>query len=849
MGSAFCAALFYFYQKKIVKVVGKIFAVFFILVFVACVSLWFYTKTIEERIVHYAVKEINSKISVPINVNSIQLNLFKSFPFASIVFEDLLIHDFDFKRQEYTQDTLCYVETLAVGSNLWKVLNKDYTIDYLEINNAIVHFHVDNQGYVAWNNFSKEDASSSNPLSLQLNVEKVRGKHIRLIYNNDLKKNKTEIFVQDISAKGSVNKHNYVLQLKSQLNIESYQSGELAIRNLHDLQLDYNLKFHDKQLEILKGQLRSPAIDLEANGQLIWVEEGTDIHVNMSSSHIDFNYLNQTLISQNMRKAKVTDLKGQSKLNVSIQGLLNKSCSPYVEANFVLDRVGFGWAGTAIKSLSLNGYYTNGLHKNSLSSVLQLKNLTLETAESNLSGSFYLNNFEQPTYHLLADLALDLSEWQSLLPKEIQMAGRVQGNVSSHAKLHKSNNNDLWKTILKQSAFNLAINNVSFKGASNLNIKQFSGEILGKDDVFNIRNLNALVNNTSIHSSSLSCENLSALYLKDANTIFQLKGDALLGDLNYAKISSLGQDDTEKTTNQLSYNILLNLSCKSFQYQDIHLTNISGLLGFNNEAFRLQNFNCNAFSGSVYADMIYQLKENHCSFKADGKSIQITKLLEQTNDLGQKEITREHLFGLLSGSVEGSFSFQNTHLNTASINLMGTLELEEGKLIHYPPVMRLSEFTKLEELGNLQFNTLNSSFIIRENTLYIADTKINSNSFDMEVSGNQNFNGDYHYYMRVYLSDILKGKSAKLRKQQSAYGLVEEDGLGRTSLFLHTSRTNGVTNTQLDKEGLKSHLKGRGRDESNAFKKALYDEFGFFKKDTASFKSEERKQKEFEIEW
>ncbi len=62
--------------------------------------------------------------------------------------------------------------------------------------------------------------------------------------------------------------------------------------------------------------------------------------------------------------------------------------------------------------------------------------------------------------------------------------------------------------------------------------------------------------------------------------------------------------------------------------------------------------------------------------------------------------------------------------------------------------------------------------------------EILSSAADFSVSGKHSFDNNYEYHIKVYLSEILSGKYRKSKKLNSEFGTIEDDGLGRTSLFL-----------------------------------------------------------------
>ena len=62
--------------------------------------------------------------------------------------------------------------------------------------------------------------------------------------------------------------------------------------------------------------------------------------------------------------------------------------------------------------------------------------------------------------------------------------------------------------------------------------------------------------------------------------------------------------------------------------------------------------------------------------------------------------------------------------------------------------------------------------------------EVKSTAADLSISGKHSFDNDYEYHVKILLSEILSKKRKKGRSNVTEFGVVEDDGLGRTSLLL-----------------------------------------------------------------
>jgi hypothetical protein len=182
--------------------------------------------------------------------------------------------------------------------------------------------------------------------------------------------------------------------------------------------------------------------------------------------------------------------------------------------------------------------------------------------------------------------------------------------------------------------------------------------------------------------------------------------------------------------------------------------------------------------------------------------------------------------------------------------MLGHIKIENGKLINYKPIEEVAKYSEITDLKNIEFSTIENDIMISEQTVYIPQMDINSNAFDISLHGYQKFNSDFEYHLHIYLSDFIGGKSKRLAKQQSEFGYIEDDNYGRKSLFIKVSSLNGNIKAGLDKEAIKQNFKKNLQKDKFELKKALHDEFGWFKKDSINKKFKTKPQKhKFKIEW
>jgi len=158
--------------------------------------------------------------------------------------------------------------------------------------------------------------------------------------------------------------------------------------------------------------------------------------------------------------------------------------------------------------------------------------------------------------------------------------------------------------------------------------------------------------------------------------------------------------------------------------------------------------------------------------------------------------------------------------------------IENGALKNFEPVKALSGFIELSELENITFSKLENDLFIKNNYLAVPQMDIRSSAADFSVNGKHSFNNEYEYHVKVYLSEILSKKAKSNSRYSTEFGPVEEDGLGRTSIFLKLTGTGEDVKVTADMKATRNNIKQNLNKEKGTLKNILNEEYGWFKSDT-----------------
>jgi hypothetical protein len=231
-------------------------------------------------------------------------------------------------------------------------------------------------------------------------------------------------------------------------------------------------------------------------------------------------------------------------------------------------------------------------------------------------------------------------------------------------------------------------------------------------------------------------------------------------------------------------------------------------------------------------------------------NIDVNKAFTTFHNFGQSFLKAENIKGTLSGTLSLLFPLDtvlNFHINTLTAE--GKYHLADGALINFDPVKQLSSFIALSELENINFEQLDNDFFIRNNWLYIPQMEVKSSAADLSVNGKHSFDNDYEYHVKILLSEILSRKRERNKSNVTEFGVVEDDGLGRTSLLLKIIGKGEVAKVSYDMKAAGTVVKNNIQKERQTLKTILNQEYGWYKNDSAVNQKPVEKKSRFKIKW
>jgi len=809
----------------------------------------------ENKVKAFIIERINNSIDTKINVKEVEFSVFKKFPYASLEFKKVTV---DEVTKNEKKGTLFSAQSVYLQFNIIDILNENYTIKTVQIEDGIVNIKIDkfgNDNYHFW----KTSGKSENQLAIEL--EKLTIKHVTCYVLNEYKNIDMSIEAIGISLSGNFSKDEFTLNTQANLMVHQINENEKSILKDKNIIINTSLAVNQTTqiYTIKKGEIELEKLHFNLTGKIINKEVGIDLDIKSEGEGLEIEEL-FSLFPEKQREA-LSSYKSEGKITYSstINGEFSIKNSPSFDANFSIENgvITERSSNKSLTNLSLTGSFTNGKNNNSNTSELNLNDLSANFGAGNISGNYVITNFSNPYIEFNSKANIDIATAKDFFKLDsLEIAnGQLEINLNYDGYIKELS--DIKASELRRLNANgtARLSNTNLKLIhDSKSIKNINGLFKFNNNDVQIDTLKFRINNSNFELDG-KFKNLLAFLFAEGEQL-AVKTNFYSNKLNLDELLTNNKEDKNSSqyTLNLPKNVVLNFRANvdTFQFRRFTATNFKGTIQLEDKVLTATDVSFNAMQGKVYGNIAFDdSKENEVliTSKLSANKVDVYELFYQFENFNQKAIKAENIKGTTNTTIEFASIFDK-HLKVKKdkIYVLANVNIKDGELINYKPVLALSKYIEIEELEHIKFNSLETQIEIKDQTVYIPKTEIKSNALDLTFSGTHTFNNEIDYRFKVLMSDVLWGK-AKNNTKNSEFGYIEDDGLGRTTLFLLMTGTIDDYKISYDTKGLKESWKEDLKEEKTTLKKILNKEFGWFKKDSIIKKEEKPKDDGFIIEW
>jgi hypothetical protein len=844
-------------MQKFKKVVLRLLLAFVIFIGLAIGMAFLF----EEDVKQYAVKTVNTFIKSEIKVGGIEFSFIKKFPSASLEFKNVLAYG---TSEATKKDTLFQFNSIFMEFNIWNIINKNYTVNKLSFEQGAVHLSVDKNGvenYIFW---KETDSTTADENNLNLSLESVHFENVAFSFLNEPKQLNFSNYIHQLELKGAFTNTKYDLNFETDFQLYTYQQGGSVYAENRAIELKsvFNIDREASTYTIKNAALNFARLPFVINGFLKNLDDGMFIDLTIASENVSIPAIIQLLPDAQKSTLEAYQIDGNVLFDGLIKGEINSTKSPSINFNFQVEKASFihQESDVALNNISLNGSYENGSENALRTSKIALENINAKFGKGSINGGLTLTDFNDPSYTFNGNLTLFLEE---LIPfMNVTAVNNVSGQLDIHlqtqgriAKLKEFTLDD-WKKA--QTKGEVILSNVNFKVKDKpQDYKNISGNLELRNNDIKATNFKGEISRSDFTFNG-TLRNLVGFLFSDDQP---LKMDASLRSKRIFLDELLLSDKSTPSDSayQLSFSerISFYLDCKidSLSFSKFSFSDSKAFVSLQDKILKASSVSFKTMQGNATGNLVVNTSTKGkviMSSEAQLNNISITDLFNDFGNFGQQTITAQNLKGIANCDIEFYSEWTpQLVLDKKSLEVQADLNIEKGELINFASLEALSDYIALNELKHIKFATLTNQIIIKDERIFIPSFDINSSALNLKLEGTHSFDNDINYKIELLLNDILGNKAKAARKKQSEFGQIEDDGLGKTRLFIKMTGNLSDPKVSYDTDALKTFWKDGLKKEKKVVKSMLKEEFGLFKKDTTLRSTPDKtvKKQTFEMEW
>ncbi len=812
------------------------FALTIIIIIAIGIGYIFYVINYQKKdIISFVVGKINEQLVSKVDVKDIDISLLKSFPNASLTFKDIVIYE---KTKQSSSIALIKLSELNLGLNIWDVLNKKYILKTCKANNGIINISYFEDGSDNFH-FWKNDTSNTNTNSI-FKLNELILNNIKLNYTDKKTNTLIEITNNELKLIGDFSKSTSLAF--SQLGkLNSLKIGDFELPKNKNLAINTAIIINNNLITIAESDVNYASIQLDAKG-------------NINNEKLTFSFK-----VKNKKACSIIDLmsllpnkytselsKYQTNGNIIIDANIDKATNLIIKASILTTNASLTEpaSNTKLNDVSFKASYDNSFNNG----YLDIQDLKANLNDGTISGNLTISNFENPILIAKINALLNLADIKNIAHIDTLslLTGKINANINYKGPAKITEKTD-YNKIAEISGL-VTIDNLKLKfkqDTRQLNSDSCILQFNKTDILFN--KLSAQIGKTDLLLNG-EIKNILPFLLGDDN---QLNINAAIKS-NFFDLNDILDNNPKNKQSIYNISIPKNLTCQfigninTFRFNKFEASNIKGDILLQNQELKTNGIVANAIDGKLTVrGAIKNTVKNilNTSATVDLENINVKKLLYQFQNFGQNYLMDKHVEGVLNTNLSLNANWNSALIvDYKSIQCVADVNIKNGQLLNFEPMLNLSKFVALDDLKNVKFSELKNTILVKNEKIIIPQMDILSNTINISMQGTHTFDNVIDYHISLLLNDLLAKKAKSNKRENSEFGTEEEDGTGKLNLFLSIKGTTANPKITYDKIGLKQQLKNNLASEKETIK-------NLFKKDKNNNTSNTNNTKAIGVDW
>ena len=741
-----------------------------------------YDKTIVKQLKKY----LNEHLLTEIIIDRIDFSMIKKFPYATVEFSNVLIKSR--AGLNYSGPALASKDTLMSASKIYfqfgllGLIHNEFQLKKIHMTDGKINVFTDPSGrnnYSIWKSSDKEIEGEgytfdfNNVILSDFNLHYFNLKNPVIVHS----------FIDKMVFSGSFSGENGRYALKSELFL--YEAGRTGSYRIKDMPVYFDFKASSQKdrVTIRQGEIMLNKLLVELQGNIL-LDSTMDADFTLESSNFGLDEIFSFFRLPEGNRLNEYALEGKGKIKARIKGQFNTKNAVGINSIFSLSNGSVTNRKTKSKlsHIGIEGSFSGDNPKN--------YSLVISQFESRLStgsihGNATVKNLIQPDYTCEIYSSVNLNNLHHFLDLDTfeYINGALNANLKAAGTLAQTKNSGLPELLssIRSGSLELEDGSAKLKGQDNI-LQDINGRITIGEDI-SFQDFALTLNETNFRVTGTFKNAIN--YFTDNKSIIYGNLYAYSKVIDGARFMKTKEDSTDDPVIHFPERIQISASVNADEIRlgKFIASDLKCDMHYASKVLNINKFNINFIEGTISGNAILSQQGDSCllvNCASRLNRIDIQQLFISCNNFGQDFIRDENLRGKLDGNVAFTACWDNQlHFVPSGLTAQADVEIFNGELLKFDPMLSLSKYINVEELKNIKFKTLRNHITISDKKIRIPEMLISSSAFEITLSGIHSFDYSFDYRLRVALSDVLFNKAKRKKKEIEEY-LVMEDNVDET---------------------------------------------------------------------
>lgn len=722
----------------------------------------------KDKIKSKIIESINKNVNATVALEDVSLNLFKSFPKATVTLDKMSV----INKAPFQGDTLVYSEKIDLKMSMMELFNGEkepMTIQSIGTENTKINILFNKDGIGNYDIAIKKAASETNEKEkpFALSIQNYEVENLKFTYKDAASKMK--LVLDSINHEGTGNFEQEVLDLdtKTTAKVTFDMDKSNFMRNVPisleailgvDLK---NSKYTFKENKALINQL-----PLNFNGFIQMVEKGQVYDLTFNTPSSDFKNFFGLIPLEYAGNLADVETSGKFEVKGKVKGNLSDTTVPTFDIEMLSNKASFKYKDLpkSVKNISIDTHIVNetGLMNDTF---VDLDKLSFAIDQDVFNASAHIKNLtENPNIDAALNGVINLANVSKAYPVKLEkpLNGILKANVKMAFDM-KSVENSQYQNI--KNSGNINVTGFNYSGPEMAKPVSVSvADLSFNPSKINLNKLQAKTGKSEINVSG-SLDNFYGFLFK--NQI--LKGNfnlnsSLFAVADFMSPTTTTNDEGKKTTEQVKIPSFLDctLTAKATTviYDNLNLKNVAGTLIIRDQAVNLKGLTMAVFGGKIGVNGMVSTKNKVPTFDLDLdlSAVDISQTFSMLNTLKTIAPVADVINGKMNSTITlNGFLTQDMIPDIKSISgdLMGAIlqgSLNKNKSALLTELDAKATFLDLKDINLKDVKAVlsfkNGKVAVKPFTLKHKDISVQiagSHGFDQNMDYNLKFNVPVKY--------------------------------------------------------------------------------------------------------